>query len=258
MDNALRLIQLLRDLGRLRIKDAATELSIAPSTAHRLMAMLVYRGFAVQDEYREYLPGPAIGQPPAGMAWAKELRRLAQPHLELLSSRIGETVNLMIRVGTKVSFLSTIESDTLLRIGDRRGSVFNARETSGGKAILATLPEATLLQLYRSKGAKLAGDLMSENRYLSLNSELAAVHTTGYAVNRNSTEPGVSAIGLALLHGPGPAAAAFAVAVPSTRLEQLLQRRQLDLIRMCKQEIDHDLQHLFSKEGNAQDNGPFI
>ncbi|WCI07745.1 helix-turn-helix domain-containing protein [Arthrobacter sp. OVS8] len=34
---------------------------MAPSTAHRLLAMLVYRGFAVQDENRRYVPGPAMG-----------------------------------------------------------------------------------------------------------------------------------------------------------------------------------------------------
>lgn len=170
VDNALRLIQLLRDLGRLRIKDAASELAIAPSSAHRLMAMLVYRGFAVQDESRQYWPGPAIGRPPAGMTWAKELRLVAQPHLELLSSRIGETVTLMIRVGTKVHFLSTVEPDTFLRVGDRRGVVFNARETSGGKIMLAGLTESALLQLYRSKGAELAGDVLSETEYHSARS----------------------------------------------------------------------------------------
>ena len=50
VDNALRLQQMLRDGGALRLKDAARELDIAASTAHRLLAMLVYRGFAVQDE----------------------------------------------------------------------------------------------------------------------------------------------------------------------------------------------------------------
>ncbi|WP_284978657.1 helix-turn-helix domain-containing protein [Arthrobacter sp. fls2-241-R2A-200] len=42
VDNALQLLQLLRDVGSLRLKDAAAELGVAPSTAHRLLAMLVY------------------------------------------------------------------------------------------------------------------------------------------------------------------------------------------------------------------------
>lgn len=61
VDNALRLLQMLRDVGALRLKDAAEELGTAPSTAHRLLAMLVYRGFAVQDEKRRYHRGPRWG-----------------------------------------------------------------------------------------------------------------------------------------------------------------------------------------------------
>jgi IclR family transcriptional regulator, acetate operon repressor len=61
VDNALRLLQMLRDVGAVRLNQAATELGIARSTAHRLLAMLVYRGFAVQDEKRIYHPGPAMG-----------------------------------------------------------------------------------------------------------------------------------------------------------------------------------------------------
>jgi len=53
VDNALKLLQMLRDVGALRLKEAAEELHIAPSTAHRLLAMLVYRGFAVNVEQTE-------------------------------------------------------------------------------------------------------------------------------------------------------------------------------------------------------------
>ncbi len=241
VDNALRLMQLLRDVGQIRLKDAAVELGIAPSTAHRLMAMLVYRGFAVQDESRHYQPGPAIGLAPAGMQWAKDLRALAQPHLELLSSRLGETVNLMIRVGSKVRFLSTVESDTFLRVGDRQGTAFEARDTSGGKALLAELPDVSLVQLYRSKSAALSGDLLDEKSFNSLRAELATVRTTGYALNRDSTEAGVSAVGTALHNCSGEAVAAFAVASPTTRFAALLDKRSLELIRLCRQDIDRDI-----------------
>src|SRR6476620_1171204 len=110
VDNALQLLQLLRDGGALRLKDAAAELGVAPSTAHRLLAMLVYRGFAVQDETRRYVPGPAMGVGPAGLSWTRLLRDISRPHMELLCARTNETVNLMIRVGTDVCFLNTVES----------------------------------------------------------------------------------------------------------------------------------------------------
>src|SRR5438445_335664 len=65
VDHALQLLQILRDNGSLRVSEAAQELGTARSTAHRLLAMLVYRDFAMQDEARNYLPGPALSAPQA-------------------------------------------------------------------------------------------------------------------------------------------------------------------------------------------------
>ena len=95
-DNALRLVVLLRDVGAVRLSDAAAELGVANSTAHRLLAMLVYRGFAVQDEHRIYHPGPALGAGPARRGWTRDLTDRARPHLEALTAQTGETSNLVI------------------------------------------------------------------------------------------------------------------------------------------------------------------
>lgn len=64
VDNALRVLQLLRDSGQVRVCDVAAEIGTARSTAHRLLAMLVYRDFAVQAEDRSYRPGPALSAKP--------------------------------------------------------------------------------------------------------------------------------------------------------------------------------------------------
>ena len=103
VDNALKLLQMLRDVGGVRLKEAAEQLDIAPSTAHRLLAMLVYRGFAVQDEKRMYHPGPAMGAGPAQRGWTREFNDACRPHMEALASMCGETVNLVIRVGSPPS-----------------------------------------------------------------------------------------------------------------------------------------------------------
>lgn len=198
MDNALRLLQLLRDGGSLRLKDAAAELGVAPSTAHRLLAMLVYRGFAVQDESRCYVPGVAIGVRPAGLGWTKLLRTVAQPHLEVLSGRINETVNLMVRVGTKVRFLSTVEGTNALRVGDRQGSVMPADRASGGKAILAELDPQMVRKLFGTSNAEIGGDSIAESDYPAFVQELELIRRNGFAANFEGTEDGVSALGMSI------------------------------------------------------------
>jgi DNA-binding MarR family transcriptional regulator len=49
VDHALHLATVLQQEGPLRVTDAAQRLGVAPSAAHRLLAMLVYRDFAEQD-----------------------------------------------------------------------------------------------------------------------------------------------------------------------------------------------------------------
>ncbi|WP_211879985.1 IclR family transcriptional regulator [Pseudarthrobacter albicanus] len=246
VDNALLLLQLLRDGGALRLKDAAAELGVAPSTAHRLLAMLVYRGFAVQDETRRYVPGPAMGVGPAGLSWTRLLRTIAQPHMELLTGKVNETVNLMVRVGTKVRFLATVEGNNVLRVGDRQGTVMPANRTSGGKAMLAELELPMLEQLFRSSNidgdtaGDTAGDTIPDGEYPAFLRELETIRGNGFAANFEGTEDGVSALGMALHNIRGDVVGALSVATPATRFRSVFDAGLVPALReTCRQlEID--------------------
>lgn len=249
VDNALRLVQLLRDQGRLRVTDAARELDVAPSTAHRLLGMLVYRGFAIQDDGRAYVPGAALGAAPVHLDWTRRLRDLALPHLDLLAQRTGETTNVMIRIGTQVRFLATVESTKVLRVGSRAGTVLPARWASGGKALLAELDEARLRSLYRvvpggtddasgvDTGALVPGagpvdaettdgtggidpddgDTMSRAEFQRFLADLALIRRQGYALNNQHTEESVVACGAVVPGSADGATAALSVSMPSSR-----------------------------------------
>ena len=161
--------------------------------------MLVYRGFAVQDEKRTYHPGPAMGAGPAERGWTREFTDRCRPHLEALAAMCGETVNLVIRTGTQVRFLASVESDAMLRVGDRQGQVLPAELVSGGRSLLAELPDDMLQRLY----LKTPGDdeLDATDRRLGpaefdeFRRELTGVRRAGFAVNVEQTEEGVAAFG---------------------------------------------------------------
>ena len=241
VDNALQLLQLLRDGGALRLKDAAAELGVAPSTAHRLLAMLVYRGFAVQDESRRYVPGPAMGVGPAGLSWTRLLRDLAQPHMELLSSRLDETVNLMVRVGTKVRFLATVEGGNVLRIGDRQGTVMPANKTSGGKAMLAELESPMIEQLFRSHNAEISGDTVPDSEFPAFLRELETTRNRGFAANFEGTEEGVSALGIAVHNRQGRVVGALSVATPATRFRKVFDAGLVAALRETCRQLEVDI-----------------
>ena len=216
VDNALRILQMLRDSGQVRVSDVAAELGIARSTAHRLLAMLVYRDFAVQAEDRSYRPGPAIAAEPLRGEPAQRLRHVMRPHMEVLCDQVGETVNLVVRLGAQTRFLHTVESAQVLRVTDRQGTILPAWKTSGGKVLLAELPDAQLTALFRgASGRPPEGMTVAERR--SLVNELRLVRDQGYAENIEGSESGVCAIGVSVRDQAGDSVAALSVSAPSVR-----------------------------------------
>lgn len=216
VDNALILATVLRTEGSITVTEAARRLGVAPSTAHRLLSMLVYRDFAVQAADRTYRPGPAFALEAHQGLGTGLLRQVASPALEALARRTGESVNLVVRVDEFVHFLASWESTRPLRVGSREGMTFPAHLTSGGLALLSGLGEAELTDLYSPQ--RWAGREAELPDLLRLRRELAGIRRTGVAVQRNRSENGVSAVGV-LLDGTGLTPAALSVAMPTVRYD---------------------------------------
>src|SRR5580692_2486531 len=104
VDHVLQLLLMLKRDGLLRVSDAAAELGVAKSTAHRLISMLRFRGFVEQAADRTYRVGSALADLGGGPNAATALLGIARPHLVRLTDRVGETSNLMIRTGAEIQF----------------------------------------------------------------------------------------------------------------------------------------------------------
>jgi IclR family acetate operon transcriptional repressor len=246
VDNVLLLLHLLRDHGKIKVSEAARELGIARSTAHRLLAMLVYRDFAVQDDNHNYLPGPFLSSGFGGGPPVRELRGIAQPSMDTLCERVQETVNLMVRVGSEVRFLASVESSQILHVGDRRGTILPAHQASGGKALLAELPVERLRELYAVDDGPGDGSgeedprrrILTRAEWAGLLRELELLRARGYGLNHEETEQGVSAIGRAVRNGRGEAVGALSVAVPAARFRP----ERLDLFVRELRRAVHDME----------------
>ena len=208
VDSALLLATVLQQEGPMRVTDAAERIGVSASTAHRLLAMLVYRDFAEQLPDRRYGPGPLMRGGPAPQAAVATLRDAALPHLRRLVDELGETANLMVLAGADVRFLATVECDHVLRVGDRTGRTLPAVSASGGKALLAALPPDRLDEVLRGLAAPDADRLRRE---------LRSIRRRGFAVNDQETETGLTAVGAAVPVGPDAPPAAISLAMPSAR-----------------------------------------
>ncbi|WP_218041112.1 IclR family transcriptional regulator [Acrocarpospora macrocephala] len=214
VDNALHLVQMLARDGAVRVSGAAAELGVAKSTAHRLLGMLCYRGFATKDGDRLYRSGPALSAVRQSGSRHGELSLVARPFLERLQRESNETVHLVVLRETSVEFLTSLECTQPLRVGSRAGAVMPAYRTSGGRAFLAALSEADLVRLFPD------GSPDPELDWTTFLRSLEIVRRRGYGISAGETERGITAIG-ATVRGPdGDPIAAVAISAPSLRFQR--------------------------------------
>jgi DNA-binding IclR family transcriptional regulator len=232
--NALRLVLMLADRGQLRVMSAADELGVAPSTAHRLLTTLTQLGLAAQNEDRCYVQGPAFVRLRLPSSHPDALLAVVVPHLAKLSAETGETTHLMVRQGTTVRFIHSVEGPAALRVASRAGASMPAHLTSGGKALLAALSDEAVGDLYP------AGIPESSNSKIKtlddLLAELDVVREQGYAENPDQSEPGISAIGVALHRNGIPAA--ISVSMPSIRFRRARARELVAAIQATAAAVD--------------------
>ncbi|WP_020673631.1 IclR family transcriptional regulator [Amycolatopsis nigrescens] len=212
VDHALHLATVLQQEGALGVTEAAERLKVSRSTAHRLLAMLVYRDFAVQDPDRRYRAGPVLCPADPASGRVPVIRRAALPHLHALVEATGETANLQVLVGIEARFVASVECDQVLRVGDRSGRVLPGHLASGGKALLAALPPAEVTARYAGEGE--TPDLARLRR------ELGLIRKRGFSINDQFTETGLTAIGVAVPGVDGPPEAALSLAMPSARFDR--------------------------------------
>jgi IclR family transcriptional regulator, acetate operon repressor len=218
VDNALKLLRILRERTHIRVSEASSSIGVARSTAHRLLAMLQHHGFVRQDPFsRAYVAGPALLDFGLAILRHRDIRAQARPFLEALSREVGETVHLITLQGREVLFLDCVESVRAVRVGNRTGLVLPAHCTSAGKVLLAALPPERLRALYPEEG--LPGLTRRSIRTRArLERELRLVHKRGYATNFGETEEDIGSVGVLIQDRQRTPRAALSVAAPTSRL----------------------------------------
>jgi DNA-binding IclR family transcriptional regulator len=218
VDNALRLLQLVGERQALRVAEAAEQLGVARSTAHRLLSALRRRDFVLQDRPNgAYRPGPALQAIGLAAISRTDVRQVARPVLEDLQDQTHETASLAVLDGTAVRFVDCVESARSVRVGNRTGVVRPAHASAVGKAILAALTRSELLRRYPDEQLPPGAPAALTSR-ATLFDELDRIRAQGYALNWEESVEGVSAVAVALLDATGAPVAALGIAAPCSRM----------------------------------------
>lgn len=239
VDNALRIATMLQLEGSLTVSEIAKRVGVAPSTAHRLLAMLVYRDFAVQDADRSYRVGPVLELAAHSRSAASRLRAAALPHLRRLVDLLDESANLSVRTGDTVRFIASVESSQSLRVGSREGMVFPAHRTSAGLLLLAELPRDQVDALYAAE--RFADHPTDRPAPDSLRADLDRVRRNGFALNQGRSERGVVAVGVPVRGPEGDVVAGISVSMPSVRYDKAQLPMLVRTLRASAGALERDL-----------------
>ncbi|MDN5796409.1 MAG: IclR family transcriptional regulator [Intrasporangium sp.] len=238
MDHALQLAVILQVEGPQTVSAVARRLGVARSTAHRLLAMLVYRDFARQGADRRYFPGPVISLESGQSDLSAVLREISMPHLQVLVDRVGESANVMVLAGDHIRFIASVESSQAFRVGNREGMVLAAHLTSGGKAMLAELSASARAELYDVE--RWEGRDAERPDLQSLEREMVTIRRQGFAINRDRTETGVTAIGR-VVRIQDRIGAAVAVSMPTVRFQGARLSDLVSALAVAARDIEHSL-----------------
>lgn len=239
VDNALRIATMLQLEGALTVSQVAARLDVAGSTAHRLLAMLVYRDFAVQDPDRTYRVGPVLELAAHSQSTASRLRAAALPHLRRLVDRLDESANLAVRTGDTVRFIASVESSRALRVGSREGMVFPAHRTTAGLLLLAELSPEEVEELYAIDRFTDRPD--DRPSMPALRTDLGRARRSGFVLNQGRSERGVVAVGVAVQAPDGLPAAGLSVSMPSVRYSKEWLPALVSTLRTTAAAIEVDL-----------------
>ncbi len=223
VENALKLLLLFKERDAMTVADAASELGVARSTAHRLLAMLHAYGFVSQTESRSpYTIGLAAVDIGARFLESMDIRSIVRPFVERLSLEVNETANFGVRFDDRIVFVETFQSRESLRVSNQPGQQFSAHGSAIGRALLALLSADDIQALYPTEAllpSTPAGIAMEPfPTRTALIAELAAVRARGYACNYDAPSPGVCAIAVAIREHRGRAPGAIAVSAPTARI----------------------------------------
>jgi DNA-binding IclR family transcriptional regulator len=219
LDRALDILEALAGAGRgIGIVDLSARVGLHASTAHRLLATLVARGYARQSSRSQrYSLGTRVLQLGRSFHDRSDLRQEAHRYLQQLTAMSEETANLVMRDGDEVVYIDQVQSPHLVRMFAEIGRRVPLHSTAGGKAILAYWdpPEVRRLIADRGLPGKTSHTITAQE---DLERALAEVRRSGFAIDDQEQEEGVRCVAGPVRDQTGEVVAALSLSGPTTRM----------------------------------------
>lgn len=202
------------------LKQLATETHLHPSTAHRILSVLVANRLVDRIEPGTYRLGIRLLELGNLVKSRLSVRQEALPHMQDLHQELGETINLSVRHNDEVVYIErTSGNSAMMRVVHIIGARAPLHITAVGKIFLAEdSPEKCGEYARRTGLPRYTDNTLTDIDALS--KELEKVRRHGYAFDSEEAEKGVSCIGAGIYNDEGKLVAGLSVSAPSDRLNK--------------------------------------
>lgn len=223
VENAFALLKLFSLVGtEMRLSELSRQLGMPKSSVYRLLKTMEKDGVVRFNQATgTYSPGLSLVEIGATALSALDIRRQARPFIEKLSRDTGLTVHLGVLDGNEVVYVDKIEGKDTMPLYSRVGRRLSVHCSALGKALMAGLPDATVMDILSRGTLKryTHQTTIDPRRFLE---EICATRQRGYAVDLGEHEPSVTCIGAEVRHTSPELRAAVSLTLVGSR-------RDLDL-----------------------------
>jgi DNA-binding IclR family transcriptional regulator len=221
LERALSLLEVLAGADEwLGPTELAARLSLHKATTHRLLAVLERRQFIRRNPVdRTYGLGARLFQLSARPSARMKLREASEPFLRQLADETGETAHVCVLEGDELMTIATVEGRWSLRTPSTVGRRIPLHCTAVGKALLAFLPDRTMLELVARTPLRQFTQYTIVSRAL-LKAELRQVRKVGFAIDNEEKEPGLRCVGAPIYDHTRAVVASMSIAGPVFRLKK--------------------------------------
>jgi IclR family transcriptional regulator, blcABC operon repressor len=241
LDRSVLILDLLSQTrDGLSLGDIAKTVAIPKSSTHNLMLALVEHGLVRRNEEGQFSMGTKALQWGQSFNAGSQLMSAFDAAMRANTTLESETVMLAILDNTDVTYLACHPGTRPLAVNFRVGGRFIASCTSSGKAILSTIDDEAIKQLYlqSSDPHYQTGKLHKLTKHSlptvsALCKQMAEIRDSGYAQDNEETAEGMQCFG-APVFAAGSQRAVAGIAVSTIKASLTPKRRHEAIQAICQ------------------------
>ncbi|GAA1954913.1 IclR family transcriptional regulator [Amycolatopsis minnesotensis] len=224
----------------LTLSDVARSTGLTRAAARRFLLTLVDLGY-VRTDGKYFSLTARVLELGYSFLSSMTLPEVAQPHLERLSSEVGESSSMSVLDGTEIVYVARVAVSRIMTVTINVGTRFPAYATSMGHVLLAGLDDAEFdAYLDAAKFDRLTSHTLTSPP--ALRAELAKVREQGWAIVDQELEEGLRSVAAPIRDRGGPVVAAVNVSTHASRTSPEVAREQMvPPLLAAAQRIEADL-----------------